>query len=229
MIEPHSVSRFLWRLKPASVGLSFQLLAQGRVTEKKLVTLGPPERGSLRVDGNGAHEPGRTGPAFETTYAELRAPLYSFLVRLSGRRDVAEDLLQEMWLRFARHAHELDDPRPWLFTVARNLYRSYRRWAVLDADRLRELGLWPAATAAESPFERLCASEGERALERALSSLPLRDRELVLLCGPGGVEPAQAAAIVGISAEAFRQRLARARGKLRERLIESETRGARHP
>jgi RNA polymerase sigma-70 factor (ECF subfamily) len=198
------------------------------VTEKKLVTLASPERRSVTVDGNGAPETGRTGPAFERTYAELRAPLYSFLVRLSGRADIAEDLLQEMWLRFARHAHELDDPRPWLFTVARNLYRSYRRWAVLDADRLRELGLWPRA-AVEGPFERLCASEGERALERALAALPIRERELVLLCGPGGVEPAQAAAIVGISSEAFRQRLARARGKLRELLHESETHGARHP
>jgi RNA polymerase sigma-70 factor (ECF subfamily) len=198
------------------------------VTGKKLVTLARTERPPITVDGNGAPETGRTGPAFEQTYAELRAPLYSFLVRLSGRADVAEDLAQEMWLRFARHAHLLDEPRPWLFTVARNLYRSYRRWAVLDADRLRELGFWPRG-AVESPFERLCSSEGERALERALASLPIREREIVLLCGPGGVEPVQAAAIVGISAEAFRQRLARARGKLRERLIADETRGARHP
>ena len=43
------------------------------------------------------------------------------------------------------------------------------------------------------------------------------------------IEPAQAAAIVGISSEAFRQRLARARGKLRERLLANENRGARHP
>ena len=214
--------------EPRRLGLSFQLSAQGRVTGKKLVTLASPRRPTVTVDGNGAADSGRTGPAFERTYAELRAPLYSFLVRLSGRTDLAEDLLQEMWLRFARHAHELDDPRPWLFTVARNLYRSYRRWAVLDADRLRELGLWPHAEV-ESPFERLCSSERERALEHALAALPMRDREIVLLCGPGGIEPAQAAAIVGISSEAFRQRLARARGKLRERLLANENRGARHP
>jgi RNA polymerase sigma-70 factor, ECF subfamily len=172
--------------------------------------------------------PGRAEPpavaAFEAVYARLRAPLYSFLVRLSGRAELAEDLLQETWIRFARHGHRLEpeaDPRPWLFTVARNLYRSHRRWALLDGERLRELGLWSAAEVA-GPFEALCASESERRLERALHELSLGEREVLLLCGPSGFQPAEAATILGIGAEAFRQRLARARGKLRERLAAGE-------
>jgi DNA-directed RNA polymerase specialized sigma24 family protein len=47
--------------------------------------------------------------------------------------------------------------RPWLFTVARNLFRSHRRWRLLDADRLRQLGWLPRA-ALPSPFEALAAS-----------------------------------------------------------------------
>jgi RNA polymerase sigma factor (sigma-70 family) len=162
--------------------------------------------------------------AFEALYARLRAPLYSFLVRLSGRSELAEDLLQETWLRFARHSHRLEpgsDPRPWLFTVARNLYRSHRRWSLLDGERLRELGLWSGGDVA-GPFEALCASESERRLERALLELSLGEREVLLLCGSAGFEPVEAATILGISAEAFRQRLARARGKLRERLAAAE-------
>jgi RNA polymerase sigma-70 factor (ECF subfamily) len=161
---------------------------------------------------------------FDAVYARLRAPLYSFLVRLSGHGDIAEELLQETWLRFARHAHRLEpdtDPRPWLFTVARNLYRSHRRWALLDRERLHELGLWPASDSA-GPFEALCASQSERRLERALLSLSSGEREVLLLCGSAGFEPAEAANILGIGAEAFRQRLARARGKLRERLAAEE-------
>jgi RNA polymerase sigma-70 factor, ECF subfamily len=182
----------------------------------------------------GRIEPVEAGlPGFDRVYARLRAPLYSFLVRLSGRTDLAEDLLQETWLRFARHMHRLEagaDPRPWLFTVARNLYRSHRRWALLDGERLRELGLWPVAEAA-GPFEALCASESERRLEHALCALSLAEREVLLLCGSAGFEPSEAATILGISAEAFRQRLARARGKLRERLIAGErpVRGERLP
>lgn len=155
---------------------------------------------------------------FDEAYVRLRAPLYSFLLRLCRDAQLAEDLLQETWLRYARQLVRLEpehDPRPWLFTVARNLYRSHRRWALLDADRLRELGSWPAGDRA-GPLEALCASESERRLERAFAELPLDQREAVALCAGAGFSPAEAAAILGISGEAFRQRLARGRAKLRE-------------
>ena len=158
--------------------------------------------------------------AFDGVYERLRAPLYSFLVRLSGRTQLAEDLLQETWIRLVRHARDLPPEtqlRPWLYTVARNLYRSHRRWALLDASRLRELGLLPGQVP-ESPFESLAANDIERGLEHALAALPLVDREVVLLCVVSAFEPSDAAGILGISAEAVRQRLARARAKLRERL-----------
>lgn len=158
--------------------------------------------------------------AFDRVYAQLRAPLYSFLVRLSGRVELAEDLLQETWLRLARSAPELPEGtqlRPWLFTVARNLYRSHRRWHLLDAERLRQLGWLPQA-ALPSPFEALAASTAQRALETALAQLPLEQREVLLLCGGSGLEPAQVAGLLGITPEATRQRLARARARLRQSL-----------
>jgi len=158
--------------------------------------------------------------AFDDVYARLRAPVFAFLVRLTGRVALAEDLMQETWLRLARLAPELPphtELRPWLFTVARNLYLSHRRWAVLDTDRLRELGLLPTP-AVPSPFETLAADNTERALERAIARLPLEQREVLLLCGVSGFDPAQAARMLGVTPEAARQRLARARAKLRESL-----------
>lgn len=158
--------------------------------------------------------------SFDRVYAELRAPLHSFLVRLTGRAELAEDLLQEAWLRLARAAPQLPagtQLRPWLFTVARNLYRSHRRWRLLDAERLRQLG-WLPEVAQPSPFELLAADAAQRALERALARLPLEQREVLLLCSGSGLEPAQVAALLGITPEATRQRLARARAKLRQSL-----------
>jgi RNA polymerase sigma-70 factor (ECF subfamily) len=158
--------------------------------------------------------------AFDCVYAQLRAPLHAFLVRLSGRAELAEDLLQETWLRLARSAPELPEGtplRPWLFTVARNLFRSHRRWRLLDADRLRQLGWLPRA-ALPSPFEALAASTAQRALEHALSQLPVEQREVLLLCVSSGLEPAQVSTLLGITPEATRQRLARARARLRQSL-----------
>lgn len=160
--------------------------------------------------------------AFDAVYDRLRAPLHAFLVRLTGSAPVAEDLLQETWLRLARHCRSLPpgtELRPWLFTVARNLYRSHRRWALLDAGRLRELGLLPLSQSGyASPFDAAVENETQRELEAAVAALPLDQREALLLCTVSGFEPTEAATILGISPEATRQRLARARGRLRERL-----------
>lgn len=164
--------------------------------------------------------------AFDALYARYRAPLFSFLMRLSGRRWLAEDLLQDTWLRLAKHAVELPPDtalRPWLFTVARNAFVSYRRWAVLDADRLRELGLWPGR-ASETPFELAAANETERALEAGLAALPVAQREVLLLCAVERMEPSEAAAVLGLKPEAVRQRLSRARSMLAEHLGRAERR-----
>jgi RNA polymerase sigma-70 factor (ECF subfamily) len=87
--------------------------------------------------------------AFDEIYDTYRARLFAFLVRLSRRRDVAEDLLEETWLRVVTHASSLaPDTRllPWLFTVARNLYWSYCRSRLLDEERLAALArIWPGA------------------------------------------------------------------------------------
>src|SRR5215475_3102824 len=77
--------------------------------------------------------------AFDALYTRYRDRTFAFLLRLTGRRDVAEDLFQETWLNAARAAPRLrDDTRlaPWLFTIARNEWVSYRRWSILDLSRL---------------------------------------------------------------------------------------------
>src|SRR5262249_14193781 len=59
--------------------------------------------------------------AFDAVYEAFNRRLYTFLLRLTRRRDVAEDLLEETWLRVVKHARRLrKDTRlgPWLFTVA---------------------------------------------------------------------------------------------------------------
>ena len=155
--------------------------------------------------------------AFDTLYDAYRPRLYGFLVRLARRTDLAEDLLQETWLRFARSAPDLPGETrvgPWLFTVARNLFVSYRRWAVVDLDRLEELRLWPRSEGEETPFDAAAATELEGALERALSALPLADREVLLLVGVERMEPHEAAEVLGIAPAAMRKRLSRARERI---------------
>ena len=168
------------------------------------------------VDGLRRGEAG----AFDAAFRRYRPRIYGFLRRLAGRRDLADDLFQETWLKLARHALRLapdTDLGAWLFTVARNQHRSHRRWTLVDLDRLRGAALVEHARQ-ETPFDRAAASEDERALEAALASLSDADREILLLVGVEGMAQDRVAGVLGIRHDAVRQRVARARARLAEKL-----------
>src|SRR5262245_35144205 len=105
--------------------------------------------------------------AFRELHARFAQASFGFLLRLAGRRDVAEDLHQEVWLAIARHAARLapdTDLAAWIFTVARNRFVSSRRRADVaaagpDAPALEELPAGPPPS--DDP--------GGRDLERALA------------------------------------------------------------
>jgi len=156
--------------------------------------------------------------AFDAIYDEYRPRIFGFLLRLSRRRTVAEDLLDETFLRLVRHAPALRTDTnlgAWLFTVARNLYWSYRRASALEDDvEPATLSLWPITAPGPTPFDLAAGSELETRLEQALRALPPQHREVLLLVIREGMKPSEAAEVCGITAETLRQRLARARAAL---------------
>lgn len=160
--------------------------------------------------------------AFDDVYDAYRGRVFAFLLRMCRSRPLAEDLLNETWLRLVRHARTLrDDTRigPWLFTVARNLYWSHRRTSLVEEACAPELlGLWPSTPAWPSPFDLAAAGELERRIELALATLQPQHREVLLLVISEGLTPAEAAVVCGIKPEAMRQRLSRARAALGEGL-----------
>jgi RNA polymerase sigma-70 factor, ECF subfamily len=159
--------------------------------------------------------------AFAEMHAEFSPRLLKFLWRLCRRRDVAEDLLEETWLRLVKYAPRLrEDTRiaPWLFTVARNLYVSHCRSRSLeDIQPGALLALWPDRGA--TPFDHLAARQLEQRMEAALAELPPSYREVVQLVSFDGLRPSEAAELCGVTAETMRQRLSRARARLWESVL----------
>lgn len=176
------------------------------------------------VSGLRSGEPG----AFDAVFAAYRTRIFGYLVRMTRRRDVAEDLLQEAFLRLAQHGRRLAaDTRlgAWLFTVAHRLVLSWVRAqqvrAALAGDLPGADGHADADAAAApdpSPLDALAESRTQLALERAFAALPPAHREVALLVGVEGMQPAEVAEILGLRADAVRQRLARARAQLAEAL-----------
>ena len=164
--------------------------------------------------------------AFDVVHAAFNTRLFNFLARLSRRRDVAEDLLEETWLRFVDVLPRLhDDTRlaPLLFKIARNLHVSYcRSRAIEDQHAPGMMGLWPSGSAAPSPFDATVARETGERLDAALAALPAIYREALLLIAIDEMKPAEAAAVCGISPEAMRQRISRARAMLARHLDQGD-------
>ena len=162
--------------------------------------------------------------AFDAVFDQYHARLFAFLARLSGSRDLAEDLVEDTWLALVRHASRLRaDTRlgPWLFAVARNAYLSAYRARQVGARHADDLlGLWPVRR--PSPFELTAARELRDRVQAALTALSPAEREALLLVSAGGLAPAEAAEACGVTPEAMRQRLARARASLARELARSE-------
>jgi RNA polymerase sigma factor (sigma-70 family) len=170
---------------------------------------------------------------FDLAYESHHRRVYGFLVRLSGRSDVADDLFQETWLRFARHAARLrpdSDLRSWLLTVARNVFVSHVRHlnagvvtssSTDDGSRASEIGQPEAPPLRHDGSDQaLLLSE----LERALLTLTVEDRELLLLVAVEGLSQNQVASMLGIDAAAVRQRVTRARARLATQLSGEDSR-----
>lgn len=161
--------------------------------------------------------------AFDRAYDLYRGRVFGFLVRLSGRRDVAEDILQETWMRLARSARSLSEDTKldaWLFTVARNLYVSWVRRRAIDLDRIRALRAPAASAPRVLPFDEVAGKELRERLEQAIAELPMSYREVILLVCVEGLEPEEVGRILGLKPEALRQRLSRARAMVKESIRE---------
>jgi len=158
---------------------------------------------------------GGDAAAFDAVFGAFRRRLYGYLVRMTRRKDVAEDLLQETFLRLAQHARTLaPDTRlaAYLFTVAHRLVIS---WARAQSVRKQLAGDLPDVASDErSPLEAIADSQAQLALERAFAGLAPAYREVALLVGVEGLQPTEVAAILGQRPEAVRQRLACARAQL---------------
>lgn len=171
--------------------------------------------------------------AFESLVRRHRTPVFNFILRYTGHRARAEDVLQETWLKVVRSAREYEPKAKfttWLYTIARNLCvdsarkESYRQAASLEApvaegDEGRPLGEGLPDTAA-SPERGAHNARVRPLLERALSSLPEEQREVFILREYSGIPFKDIAEVTGVSENTVKSRMRYALEGLRRRLAE---------
>jgi RNA polymerase sigma-70 factor (ECF subfamily) len=162
---------------------------------------------------------GDTG-AFETLYGRHRAPLFRFLLRQAGDRQMAEDIFQEVWSRIISNSSNY---RPtarfttYLYHIARNcMIDQYRRTATQPATRNAENSQIDQLVSADNPVANAARTEMLSSIEGALLNLTHEQREAFLLKEEGGFTLQEISEITGVGRETVKSRLRYALGKLRK-------------
>ena len=166
--------------------------------------------------------------AFHTVFAELAPRLRLFLQRMGCAGDVAEDLLQETFLRMHNARGSFARGKlvaPWAYSIARNCFISHTRSAKtrmsrasVDADGV-ELPLSSGSSVEEESMARQTA----QVVSQVLAALTPARREAFVLLRYEGMSVAEAAQIVGISEGALKIRAFHAYEALRAALARMET------
>jgi RNA polymerase sigma-70 factor (ECF subfamily) len=174
----------------------------------------PTDYDLLRQAAGGERE------AFELVYRRHHQAVYRFARAMTGRPDVAEDVTQEVFIALLKELPRYDPARAgfttYLYGIARNLSRDQWRRAQRRI-WLETIGLDRRRTA-DDPFHLLEGAQAAAQVRRALRALPLRYREVIILCDLHDLAYAEAALVVRSSVSAVRARLHRARHLLRQKL-----------
>jgi RNA polymerase sigma-70 factor (ECF subfamily) len=124
--------------------------------------------------------------AFKTVYAATSMKLYGIIVRILGRSDVADEVLQEVYVRVWQRAGEFDpavsSPITWLAAIARNrALDEARRTTARPSRPLDDCPQLLQVRSGDDPSAGLEQDEQLRRLEACLDKLEPERREVVLL------------------------------------------------
>jgi len=156
--------------------------------------------------------------AFAGFYERSARPLWGYLARVSGDAALADDLMQESFIRFLCAAHPLDGEvagRRYLFRIASNLLKDH--WRRASHSSIEEI-----------PEERMAAApdcnriDAMAELEPAMKAMRPRDRQLLWLAYAEGYSHREIAEVTGLASASIRLLLFRARRKMARLLRESE-------
>ena len=158
-------------------------------------------------------------------FGELYQTHLSAIAKYAGRRassadavDVAAETFTVAWRRFDEIPKGAST-RPWLYGVARRLLANQRR-GNLRRSHLHERLHSEWTTDVQRPEDPPDLTP----LRRAIESLSEPDREILLLAGVEELKPAEISVVLEIAPDVARNRLSRARSRLRNALADDQIR-----
>lgn len=163
--------------------------------------------------------------AFEQLFERHRVLVYRFAYQMTRKRDDAEDLVQEAFVRAYQNLHRYRDEAKfttWLLRIVSNLCtdqaRMYTRRNALEQREATESLDWMTVGNFENPIENLIAEQRRDALKKAMAALPEHHRMMIVLRDIEEREYEEIAQICNTSIGGAKLRVLRARRALRDRI-----------
>lgn len=155
-----------------------------------------------------------TQPCLMTAWSACEAELLGYLRHRIGHPEDAEEVLQEVFIKAMRQGEQfcaVDNPRAWLFQVARNALADRRRVS-------RDYVALPNDLAAPAPDGLLPVDDLSQCLPRVLAELSSEDRLAITFCDIEGKSQQALAECLGLSLSGAKSRLQRARRRLKQQM-----------
>jgi RNA polymerase sigma-70 factor (ECF subfamily) len=167
--------------------------------------------------------------SFEELAMPLFAKLYNFAHWLTQDRAAAEDLVQETYMKALRGFSSFQQGtnfRAWIYKILRNTFLTtqtgLKAWATvsIDSDGDEDGGAPVEPAASDTPESVLLARAQHETIQNALEKLPVKFREIVLLCDLEEMSYQEIGETLGIPIGTVMSRLSRARKAMRALLTE---------
>ena len=120
-------------------------------------------------------------PTLRTLFESEESNLLRYAYSLAGRRAVAEEIVQEVFLQLHAKWAEVNEPRAWLFGSVRNRAFHYLRKSRRETLGNGDDGGLIADSSLETPADLIARMETVAELRQLVSQLPEKDRRLVQL------------------------------------------------
>ncbi len=164
--------------------------------------------------------------AFAELYRRRQRDVYRFALHMSGARDLAEDVTQEVFMVLMRDGSSYDETRgsvnAFLLGIARNFVlrrlKQERSFVLMAQSDNEEVSASNDVTSASEQLDAIARNEEIRSVQKAVLSLPAHYREVLVLCELQDMSYAEAAGVLGCAIGTVRSRLNRARTMLTEKL-----------
>jgi RNA polymerase sigma-70 factor, ECF subfamily len=153
-------------------------------------------------------------------FDRFRQMVFRTALAITGDRDAANDLLQDVFLRLFRFADHIDPGRPlepWLYRMTTNLSYTWvkrHRWL----RPLEDLVEWVAGPGKDSPHEAAELNDDWRELQQGLVSLPIQQRVVIVLYYLNDLSMQEISEILDVPVGTIKSRLHYGRIALRKSL-----------